>query len=540
MVLREEIELLTRTPVRLWLLLCGAYVAAVVVLKPVLLVLLQHAAVAAGVPAVSPDSFPALLSSPPSWALGGTALLLAAGAAAAWTALVVAAAASVEEGRATIGLVTARSWRALASRVRDGTALIAVPLALLTPLAGFAVFTPLTEDLSVPPFIAREFLKAPLSGALWGLAMAAIAAASFGTVVLLSRERRAGRSVSSHRSIRSFRWSSARHLVGPAYRVAVVVALSALLPPGDTLISALLSIVGAYTVALSLVVNRRGTPRPRTARSASARPAAVVVVASIAALAISGAVVTSSATAGESDDPLVIAHRGYDRGGPENTISGLEAAARRGADVVEVDVQQTADGGFVAAHDTNLLILAGLDRNLYDMSTEEATATTVTMHGRSDSIPTMTEYVERAIELGMPLLVEFKVTGHEADGFVEDALRELDALGALDGRNLFHSLDAETVRAVERIHPGLRTGLTLAMYSGRLPAIGADFFVVEQASITPDMVADAHSRRAPLYAWTVNDDLDMLTLLDMGVDGIVTDRIDSPVLAGGGEERSRG
>jgi glycerophosphoryl diester phosphodiesterase len=58
----------------------------------------------------------------------------------------------------------------------------------------------------------------------------------------------------------------------------------------------------------------------------------------------------------------------------------------------------------------------------------------------------MDAYVQRALELGVPLLIEFTVTGHETDGFVEDALRRLDALGALDGRNLFHSLDAETDR----------------------------------------------------------------------------------------------
>jgi glycerophosphoryl diester phosphodiesterase len=257
------------------------------------------------------------------------------------------------------------------------------------------------------------------------------------------------------------------------------------------------------------------------------------VASGVVALTISGTVVAPAASSeGERDDAIVIAHRGYDRGGPENTISGLEAAARRGADVVEVDIQQTADGDFVAAHDTNLLVLAGIDRNIYDMTTSELTRTTVTMHGRSDTIPTMEDYVRRAHELGMPLLIEFKVTGHETPDVVERALRRLDALGATDGRDTFHSLDVETVRTLERLRPGLRVGLTLAMYSGELPRIGADFFVVEQASVTPSMVADAHSRRAPLYAWTVNDDLDMLALLDLGVDGIVTDRLDSSVLTG--------
>ena len=48
---------------------------------------------------------------------------------------------------------------------------------------------------------------------------------------------------------------------------------------------------------------------------------------------------------------LNIAHRGYTRDWPGNTLEALEAAINLGVDAVEVDVQETRDGGFVLAHD---------------------------------------------------------------------------------------------------------------------------------------------------------------------------------------------
>ena len=57
----------------------------------------------------------------------------------------------------------------------------------------------------------------------------------------------------------------------------------------------------------------------------------------------------------------VLGHRGFSDDGIENTLGGLEAANRAGADLVEMDVLQTSDGKWVVMHDTNLSRLAGVD-----------------------------------------------------------------------------------------------------------------------------------------------------------------------------------
>lgn len=284
--------------------------------------------------------------------------------------------------------------------------------------------------------------------------------------------------------------------------------------------------------------------RPLLARGSEVRSALSSLVAVVAVCAICAAAWPGSAgspdsagspgsvnhapgTAGSAtaSQALVIGHRGYDSGGVENTIGGLEAAAALHTDVVEADFQQTADGGFVASHDTNLLVLSGKNKNIYELTTEEVTSTTVTMKGHSERIPTLGAYVTRARELSMPLLIELKVTGHEQAGFVEAFLAELDDLDALNG-NWFHSLDPSVVQTIKAQRPQLRVGLTIGLLYGPLPDSPCDFYVIEQASLSAEMIRNAHQAGRAVYAWTVNGEPTMRALLREGIDGLVTDRPD--------------
>ena len=67
----------------------------------------------------------------------------------------------------------------------------------------------------------------------------------------------------------------------------------------------------------------------------------------------------------------IIGHRGAGRLAPENTIKAIHAGIRAGADAVEFDVRQSRDGTFVLSHDLDLKRIAGLNRNIRDMSLTE-------------------------------------------------------------------------------------------------------------------------------------------------------------------------
>jgi len=242
-------------------------------------------------------------------------------------------------------------------------------------------------------------------------------------------------------------------------------------------------------------------------------------------VATSTSVSAALASSAEPSDTIVIAHRGFSGGGVENTLSALDAAAAAHADAVEMDVQQTKDGVFVASHDTNLLMVAGRNENIYEMTADEVTSTVVREGGFEDTIPTMEQYVSHAVELGMPLLIELKVTGHEQPDFVEDFLAVLDDLGVTDDET-YHSLDPETVETLKTLRPELRVGLTIAVSRGGVPDSPCDFYVIEQASYTSEFLQEAHRRGKAVYVWTVNDDDGLRRYLASRVDGIVTDHPD--------------
>lgn len=143
-------------------------------------------------------------------------------------------------------------------------------------------------------------------------------------------------------------------------------------------------------------------------------PAALVVtMAGLAAINISvmQALQVQPAT-------LVLAHRGFSEVGVENTIQDLAAAAA-GADLVELDVMETSDGQFVVLHDASWQRLAGQDLNVASLTLAEITAVQVTdTIGHSVVIPAFEDYLLRAQELELPLLVEIKLHGGEGPNLV--------------------------------------------------------------------------------------------------------------------------
>ena len=75
----------------------------------------------------------------------------------------------------------------------------------------------------------------------------------------------------------------------------------------------------------------------------------------------------------QSDEPIVVvAHRGASRNAPENSMKAFRDAIEAGADVIELDVQETADGVIVVTHDRDLMRMAGDPRAIADISFAEA------------------------------------------------------------------------------------------------------------------------------------------------------------------------
>ncbi len=69
-----------------------------------------------------------------------------------------------------------------------------------------------------------------------------------------------------------------------------------------------------------------------------------------------------------ADHTLVVAHRGASASAPENTLAAIELAINKGADWVEIDVQETSDGEVVVIHDSDLKRVGGSRLSVFDAS----------------------------------------------------------------------------------------------------------------------------------------------------------------------------
>src|SRR5829696_6005747 len=108
---------------------------------------------------------------------------------------------------------------------------------------------------------------------------------------------------------------------------------------------------------------------------------------------------------------LVIAHRGASAYAPENTMPAFELAVRQGADLIELDVQRSADGVLVVFHDDTTERWDGRRRLAAACSLAELRALDI----GGERVATLAETCAFAREHGLRMNVELKGAGFSAD-----------------------------------------------------------------------------------------------------------------------------
>ncbi len=89
---------------------------------------------------------------------------------------------------------------------------------------------------------------------------------------------------------------------------------------------------------------------------------------------------------------------------------------------------------------------------------------------------------------------------------------------------LIQSLSYKELELVKAINPNIITGYVVYLTLGDLTALNVDFYTIEQTIITKKLVKSIHRSKKEVFAWTVNDEEDMESVLNLNVDGIITDR----------------
>ena len=241
-------------------------------------------------------------------------------------------------------------------------------------------------------------------------------------------------------------------------------------------------------------------------------------------LAQSGMAAYDLATLEVNDQVKIVAHRGYVAKGVENSLEALEAAAKEKASYVEMDILLTKDHQFVVMHDYNLKRLAGVDKDVKDMTLAEVQGLEIQQDGHTSHIPSFEEFVTRAKELKMPLLVELKPHGAEPENYVDLFVQKMKELGVEKDYPTM-SLDLSVMEKLEKKAPEIKTGYVIPIQFGQFENASVDFFAIEDFSYQEDLVTQAHEMKKELYVWTINDEQKLTAYLQRPVDGIITDEV---------------
>jgi glycerophosphoryl diester phosphodiesterase len=230
----------------------------------------------------------------------------------------------------------------------------------------------------------------------------------------------------------------------------------------------------------------------------------------------------------------VLAHRGLALDAPENTLLAFQKAVDVGVTHLETDVHGSSDGVAMVSHDPDLTRLAGRPARVGQLTAGELRAIDL---GHGQGFCSLADALDAFPE------ARFNIDIKAADAVAPTIATIRDAR-AID-RVLIGSFSPARRLAVVRQLPGVATSISsrgavaavsAARTAGGIPALRRilrDVHAVQfplsilgMATMTPRTIAAFHAAGVEVHAWTINDEPTMERLLDLGVDGLVSDRAD--------------
>jgi glycerophosphoryl diester phosphodiesterase len=251
----------------------------------------------------------------------------------------------------------------------------------------------------------------------------------------------------------------------------------------------------------------------------------------------------------------VHAHRGAGTK-PENTMAAFREAIRQGADTIELDLQITKDSQIVVMHDVDLranqcldpqgrrqdpkvkayakdLTLAEVKR--YDCgSLAQAGATPVP----GEKIATLAESMELLKQNpGLRFNIEIKYPNPKffppLDQYLDRIIETVEATGVDPKQFFFQSFQHETLAAIKEKRPHWEVSplvgggeqdleiLRTAPYK-----LGAHLVTPHFQNLSPQLLSQFHRDGIKVVSWTANSRSEMMKLVELGADGIITDRVE--------------
>jgi glycerophosphoryl diester phosphodiesterase len=237
-----------------------------------------------------------------------------------------------------------------------------------------------------------------------------------------------------------------------------------------------------------------------------------------------------------------MAHRGFSLAGLENSLAAFRSAVELGYFHLETDVHTTSDGELLLFHDRTLDRVTDGHGRIHDLTADEVREVRI---GGTEPVPTFDELVEAFPNARFNLDVKdwhsvpsvvAAIERHQVHDRVLIAsfsdrrrravLRQLSRRTASSAGTLANALFLVLGPLLSARRAGAPVRAVLRLVLRDVNALQVPLRYRAIPVVTPGYVRRAHELGLYVHVWTINDPAQMHRLLDLGVDGIVSDRAD--------------
>ena len=214
----------------------------------------------------------------------------------------------------------------------------------------------------------------------------------------------------------------------------------------------------------------------------------------------------------------VIAHRGASFFEPENTLRAIERAVKMGADFVEVDVRKSKDNRLVIMHDPDVNRTTDGNGFVKDYTIQELKKLDA---GNGETIPTLDEVIT-CVKDRVWLVIEIKEPGTEGKILEKVNENELE-------NTILTSFYHKSVKNAVKMNPSINAGIIFACQPVDVMQMvsnaRANIIFPSYKYLDEDMIKQAHRNGISVYPWTIDNPEIFERFVEMGVDGIVTNKL---------------
>ncbi|MFH5836017.1 glycerophosphodiester phosphodiesterase [Proteiniclasticum sp. C24MP] len=224
-----------------------------------------------------------------------------------------------------------------------------------------------------------------------------------------------------------------------------------------------------------------------------------------------------------------IAHRGYSRIYPENTMLAFREAILAGCDAIELDVHQSKDGHVVIFHDDELLRTTQVKGYIRDYTAEELRNMDagVLFKGvyENNGIPTLEEYFEFIRDQKIATIIELKNNVFSYPDLEERTIEMVEHYG-LKENVILCSFSQKSIVKCRRIDSDIETALLTDYWLHKggsvAKSLGASYIHPRHLFLQPWVLREMKRSGILIQPWTVDNPRRMRSLIASGVHGIIT------------------